>query len=54
MCRNVNGLGHTMTRNQVDKLKDLRDKVKQALSHLPPIQTDHIYDEYFSNDAETI
>jgi len=28
--------------------------VKEALTHLPPIQTSHTYDAYFSNDAETI
>lgn len=28
--------------------------MKDALDHLPPIQTTHHYDAYFWNDAETI
>mgnify|MGYP000889196589 FL=1 len=54
ISRNVKDIGHTLTENQVEKLKELRDKAKLALTHLPPIQTTHAYDAYFTNDAETI
>ena len=54
ISRNVKDIGHTLTENQVEKLKELRDKVKLALTLLPPIQTTHAYDAYFTNDAETI
>lgn len=60
ISRNVKDIGHTMTWNNVENLKSIWEKVLNALKKLPapePIvkkPNEHFYDEYFSNDAETI